>query len=265
MVTWGWDGRVIVDSIDGRFQRDWGGHGSFVFGACDLPGVGIVTWSHDATARVWTPEGAEKEVFRTRTGGIEAGARAGATVWLGTSPGELYAWSPGQRRVMLFEAGDWHRGAVSYIVGSTDFVASACRSGRLGIWSPENLSNVAFWDVPESGGFSALCASPDGSMVAAGGERGRVIAVDPVEGRIIFDVAAHGATVRGLAFAPDRDVLFSVSGDGTVAAWDRTGELLARARLDGEGYSIAADRGGLIAAGDAAGRVLFFDFATEVH
>lgn len=265
LVSWGWDGRVVVDALDQRFQSSWGGHGSFVYGFAMLEGVGLISWSYDGTARVWDDDGREKETLRTRGDGITAGVLTGRSIWLGTYDGDLFAWRPDEQKVALFESEGWHRGSVQWLVASDEIVASACRRGQLGIWDSVTSTNLAFWDVPESGGFASLAMQPGGRLVAAGGERGKIIVVDTLECVVSFEVSAHGAEVHGLEFAPDADVLFSVSQDGTLAAWSLEGELLDRARLDGEGYSLAVAAGGQVAVGDGAGRVLFFDFANEVH
>ncbi len=265
LITWGWDGRVVVDAVDERFRREWGGHGSFVYGCERVQNVGLVSWSYDGTARIWSDVGREREAFHARTRGIQGGGRSGGVMWLGTSAGELYAWDPAERRVTLFENEGWHRGAVHSIVGHEDFVATACAGGRLGIWTSDPPGNIAFWDVPESGGFRALAIHPEGRIVIAAGQRGNIIAVDPLAGEVMFDISAHGAEIRDVAFAPDADLFFSVSEDSTIACWDLAGELVARARLDAGGYSVAVDQNGVVAAGDSAGRVLFFDFANEVH
>lgn len=267
-VTWGNDGRVVVDGSDGTREREWGGHGSFVYDA-GLDAAGrLISWSFDGTARVWDLDtGADVEVLRTRTGGIESGAVAanGEAIWLGTSAGELYCWIPGQERVTLYEAEGWHRAGVFAIERSGEYVASACRGGRLGVWDAASGINIAFWDVAESRGFESLAGTRDGAMIAAGGKSGRIVAIDPVTGTIVFDISAHGAAVRGLAFAPDDELLFSVSADGTLGAWDFDGALVARASLEAEGHAVAASGGGLVAVGDSGGHVHFFDFAREVH
>jgi WD40 repeat protein len=69
-------------------------------------------------------------------------------------------------------------------------------------------------------GWKSLAVSPDGRLVARGGE-GRVIFVwDAATGEEVARLAGHENRVGELAFSPDGRTLVSVSDDGTGLIWD---------------------------------------------
>jgi tellurite resistance protein TerC len=70
------------------------------------------------------------------------------------------------------------------------------------------------------GGVMALAYAPDGSLLATGGQDGRITLWDPHSGseRATFD--AHQRRVAALAFSPDQALLASGSFDHTIKLWD---------------------------------------------
>src|SRR5689334_1623600 len=70
------------------------------------------------------------------------------------------------------------------------------------------------------GPVRALVFSPDGSLLASGGEDRHVRIWDATTYRLRRTLEGHADTVNGLAFAPGGTLLASASADRTVRLWD---------------------------------------------
>ena len=62
--------------------------------------------------------------------------------------------------------------------------------------------------------------SPDGTILASGDSRGRVMLFDVASGRRIAELKAHKERCFGLAFSRDGMYLATVSWDRLVKIWD---------------------------------------------
>jgi len=111
----------------------------------------------------------------------------------------------------------------------------------------------------------ALAVTRDGSHVAAGTERGRILLVDAGARRVERELDGHTGPVLALAFTPDGSTLASASQDDRVLLWDLVGAAppreLANQGEDVEDVAISAD-GLRVAFGDRAGVVVVVELAT---
>ena len=88
---------------------------------------------------------------------------------------------------------------------------------------------VLLWDMPagkvvraltDAGTVRALAASPDGKLLAGGGDAGVVQTWDVATGQSKAKLAAHSDWVLSLAFSPDGKLLASGGYDGAVRLWE---------------------------------------------
>lgn len=102
--------------------------------------------------------------------------------------------------------------------------------------------------IETAGGYRSLAFSPDGSLVAAGSEEGKVLLWQAQDGVLAHTLVGHSGPVLALAFSPDGGLLASSGWDGAVRLWDArsaeslgalSGNLAPARRL---AFSAASDR-----------------------
>jgi WD40 repeat protein len=74
-----------------------------------------------------------------------------------------------------------------------------------------------------------VALSPDGHLLAAGGEQGKLILFDANSGKLLKNMAGHWATVVAIIFDPNGQWLISAGEDGQIIFWSiPTGEQLKK-------------------------------------
>jgi WD40 repeat protein len=109
------------------------------------------------------------------------------------------------------------------------------RAGLLSLWDAKSgalVRRLVGEEAPVEGNNTAILAaafSPDGALLAAGGEDGSLILWDVASGERAFNLAGHSDAVRALAFSPDGQFLLSGGNDRTLLLWSvADGQLLRR-------------------------------------
>ncbi len=112
-------------------------------------------------------------------------------------------------------------------------------AGGMNLSSPgRGHQTVQLWQLPDAGGgrleaelggfdqwMSSLAYSPNGTFIAAGGDRGGIRVWDASTKEKIVDFYAHGSAVNCLAYSSDGSTLVSGSADGTLRVWNsKTGK-----------------------------------------
>ena len=137
--------------------------------------------------------------------------------------------------------------------GSGDWVALGCPElGQLLVWEWQSETYV-MKQQGHGGAMTSLAHSPDGSLVATGGEDSKVKLWNATSGFCFVTFTEHEAGVSGLAFTPSGKVVLSSSLDGTVRAFDmaryRNFKTLATPRAVQLGCLAVDSSGDLVAAG----------------
>ena len=124
-----------------------------------------------------------------------------------------------------------HDGSSFESFDSDGLLTVSCQQG----W--ESLCQISeLWDLQtgapnlqlkkHSATVNAIAFSPDGTMMATGGDDRTVIMWETVSGKSRRTLKGHDLTVTSLAFSPDGDLLAVGSGNASVILWDaRTGKL----------------------------------------
>jgi RNA polymerase sigma factor (sigma-70 family) len=208
LVSAGSDGRLIVwDMAAGREVRRLEAHQSYVWCLALSPdGKTLASGSDDQTIRLWDPAtGKERGRFSSK----------GAVKSLAFSPD----------------------GARLAAAGGEDLYPT---------WKVAKLGEACVWDVASGqrlfrlegheGGVKSIAYSPDGRLIATGGNDKTVRLWDAATGQERRVLSDHRGAVEAVAFAPDGRALASADGridatrwqqDGAVRLWDvATGEKL---------------------------------------
>lgn len=127
---------------------------------------------------------------------------------------------------------------------------SACAAGT-------GQCDILLWDLRGSDSphrlhgheqfVAALAFSPDGRLLASGGDDQSVQLWSTDSGEPLASMEGHRDTVRALAFSPDGETLASTGDDGTIRLWD-TGEHASVGGpldvADGPLFALSAEPGG---------------------
>jgi WD40 repeat protein/predicted Ser/Thr protein kinase len=134
-------------------------------------------------------------------------------------PTHCVAFGPDGR--MVYYAGE--RGRIN--MGSIKSVPNELRTpyrsvaARDGSWKVSECDPILAWKGHE-GTVRALAVSPDGRILASGGDDRFIVLWELPSGLRLARWEAHDAAISALAFKPDGSVLVSGAADGLVKLWD---------------------------------------------
>jgi uncharacterized protein with WD repeat len=148
--------------------------------------------------------------------------------------------------------------------------------------TPLRLPNGYIWNPPpeaEKYGLIAVLGnqsnpkysvafSPDGRILAAGCENGKIILWDAASGREIQTLQGHSSGVQSVAFSPDSHTLASGSYDETIKLWDATSGTEIRTLLghSNDVWSVAFSPNGYnLVSGGRDGTIKIWDTANGIE
>jgi WD40 repeat protein len=127
--------------------------------------------------------------------------------------------------------------------------------GTIRLWNLDTGKREASIDA-HAGWIQALAYSPDGELLASGGDDGLAKLWD-AGGVLIRTLGGHTAEVWSIAFSSDGKRVLTGSADGTAILWDvSTGEQLAVIAAPPDGWLVITPSG--VAGADGAESALFW-------
>lgn len=154
---------------------------------------------------------------------------SGAYFDLDFSPdGRALIAAGGNRSIRRWQTSDWtevdsltghQEGVFAARFATGSEIASASDDQTLRIWDPGTGETSDTISLP-GGYFSALAASPEGGLLAAGLWDQTIRIYDRAERRLERTLRGHDSRPLSLAFSPDGSRLASGDANGTIRLWD---------------------------------------------
>ncbi len=204
------------------------GHTQVVLQIAFAPGdKWIATASADGTARLWDGKTFKEVLSLTgHTSGVKGVAFSpdGKLLATGSFDSTIRLWDPttGTQLGQL----DGHPAAVQEIAFSPDgqYLVSIGDLRSVKLWDVKARSLLAtLHEDPEPDKVQpslTMAVSPDGKLIATGGEKGVILFRDTRSGTVVKTLTGHDDAVTALAFSTDGKYLASSGPDAVVRVWD---------------------------------------------
>jgi WD40 repeat protein/serine/threonine protein kinase len=181
----------------------------------------IASADADGNLKLWThPPQSSAVVTQEHSAPVVAAALSGRGDVFATSaetdPGQVTLWNLSQAG---FDGGEPITAAEAVrslkFLPATETLVGGGKYGNVQTLSPVE----ADWPKYRSGTTLATSISPDGRLLAAGGDHQRVVLWRTDRRELVAELAGHTNGVIGLSFSPDGRLLASSSHDQTIRIW----------------------------------------------
>lgn len=220
LVQAGWDGRVeLLDARTGELLERLDAHRSMAMAVALSPdGSTFVSGGRDGTLNVWSrPRLPAETVLRGHDVWVEAVALPEEQMLVSAGEDGLRSWDLSKGDAP--SPSPIGSGAVSLAVSpDRKFVAAGGPDGRVRVLEAGSWRELLTLSVGTES-VRALAFSPDGTILAAGGERDILLWAVP-SGTVIGQLTGHAGKVWALAFDPTGKRLASGGLDKSARVWD---------------------------------------------
>jgi len=207
-------------TFSGREVRRFEGHSRGVRSVALSPdGTLMASGSEDQTVRVWdTRTGRLIRTFEEHTDSVLSLAFSPDGRLVASAANRVKIWEVGTGRVTRDLRR--HRQTVNGVAfdHTGRFLATVSKDDTLILWDLPARSAHS-WKAHE-GEARAVDFSPDGKLLASGGDDGAVRIWDAADGALVRELTGHRGVVTGVAFSPDGERLASSSRDDQTRVWE---------------------------------------------
>lgn len=219
------DNAIVWDTTDGRRVAIMGGHDANVTDLAFSPdGKELATASSDRTIRRWWA--GTGELSRTLKGHLNriesiAWSADGRTILSGARDGSALLWDGGPADGPgVMRGHDAEVDGLAFLSGSPRMV-SWSRDGVSRLWDADTATLIHRFG-PRREPVRSAAVSPNGSLVAVGGDDGLVLLHDTSDASTRQTLHGHSQQVVALDFSADGSFVASGSTDGDGRLWDST-------------------------------------------